>query len=77
MRTKRMAMTIALFSILAGPAVSQAGVLVPNDSPKQPLRLRKEQISVRISNQVLQARVNQVFENQTDKEVEYDQGQDD
>jgi Ca-activated chloride channel homolog len=52
------------------PGLAQAGVLLPTRSPTTPLKVRKEQITVRVSNQVLQARVNQVFENQTAKAVE-------
>jgi len=52
------------------PGLAQAGVLLPTRSPATPLKVRKEQITVRVSNQVLQARVNQVFENQTARPVE-------
>lgn len=64
------AVLIALITSMGAASAARAGVLVPNKAPDKPLKLRKEQIRVRVSNQVLQATVNQVFENQTGAPVE-------
>jgi Ca-activated chloride channel family protein len=55
--------------LLLSPA-AWAGVLLPHKNPEQPLKVRKEQISVRVTNQVVQASVIQVFENQTGQPVD-------
>ena len=50
--------------------VAAAGLMLPTHDLKRPLVVRSERISVRVDNQVLQAKVEQVFANQSSSAVE-------
>ena len=64
------AVLVVLLLVLLLGVPAWAGVLLPSTSPGAPLKIRKEQITIRISNQVMQTVVDQVFENQTGAEVD-------
>ncbi|MFH1176755.1 MAG: VIT domain-containing protein [Acidobacteriota bacterium] len=65
---KRVTTVALVFTLCSAPAA--AGVLLPDASPQAPLKIRKESIAITVSNQVMQTRVDQVFENQSAAEVD-------
>ena len=60
----------ALCLLVLLPPAAFAGVLMPREAGEQPVRVRKQLLSVQVVDQVSRATLDEVFENLTDKPLE-------
>jgi uncharacterized protein YegL len=70
-RAMKRATTVLIIATLFGsPQAAEAGFVVPQENPKKPLVARDSRFAITVKNQVLQAILRQVFENQHPKPTE-------